>query len=849
MAKSFSNKSKKGQKQKAALKAYKKRKQRAVLKTLNIPRVNPKDVRISNHYVPQWYQKKFLKSGHFHFFYVDLDPEIGIKPNGEKYKKRECLRLGPASCFKQEHLYTIELFGKKNDVIEKQLFGSIDARGSGSFDIFLGPNAWKQEKINDKFNSFIEFMDAQKLRTPKGLNFIKSLCIANRQTPNNMLALSLMQKYRTMHCVMWIESVWEVVSAEKSKVKFIINDHPVVTYNNKLPPPLKPYNMNIDPAISLLGTHTIYPLNLNHCLILTHRQFALNAEDCDPLKERINVRYHDKTIFKYDNVIYGRNLSAKEVSGINFIIKKSANRYIAAYEKEWLYPEDIIGDANWGELNKILFPPKSKIVLTQGIAIGHKDGSIESQDQFGRVSSEKEIWAFRKTRRLATLGKELSDILEKSSMSDLHSQNITLLDSIHEIFGVNKGKTISDIRKEINGRHVRLVYEIIAEIWPYIIKYTNLLPQKDSKFRGLYLGDIRPRIILREIVTMLQFFEEVLIINPFWNPNYIRTEHSPVCKPDNYRREVYKLVLSLLLIEPFIRQGIVKIIPAPDEFNFELKIKLLRIAEERKNKVQIDLENSQEFIEQCEQVSRVMPDEYLKRLLMEAKPELTEESISKVLEYRRKKAENDLSDLYETLEKSGPQFLISRSGLSLEGTLLFCMLTGTIPFTSILYKYKELFSIANNGSGCRKWNPLIKILQQHNFLFDNIGLGEFADIIRHEEILHNFQNYLKEIKKAIIGNAKRDTIQSFCERFLNEQQQQYMQDWNLIKKIFDEWKKRQDNQYKFENVFSNGKVNLILGDLNMPRVRYIAKTYFPQTSLYNQIPMAIYVDYQANKPK
>jgi len=105
---------------------YKKKRQKAFRKSFNIPVSKTSRIVSQNHYVPQWYQKRFLEKGIHHFYYIDLYPEIGIKPNREVYKKRECLRLGPLRCFKQEHLYTLELFNHKSDVIEKELFEKID---------------------------------------------------------------------------------------------------------------------------------------------------------------------------------------------------------------------------------------------------------------------------------------------------------------------------------------------------------------------------------------------------------------------------------------------------------------------------------------------------------------------------------------------------------------------------------------------------------------------------------------------------------------------------------------------------------------------------------------------------
>ena len=79
--------------------------------------------------------------------------------------------------------------------------------------------------------------------------------------------------------------------------------------------------------------------------------------------------------------------------------------------------------------------------------------------------------------------------------------------------------------------------------------------------------------------------------------------------------------------------------------------------------------------------------------------------------------------------------------------------------------------------------------------------------------------------------------------FVSEQQR-YTQEWDLIKQFFSEFKKEYEIEDRFENIFRNGKVELIMGDLNMPMVKYLAKLYFPKVHLYDRVPMAVYVDYQ-----
>nr|MCH9765410.1 DUF4238 domain-containing protein [Alphaproteobacteria bacterium] len=75
-----------------------------------------------NHYVPEWYQKRFLPNGQGKQWYLDLRPEK-ITKNGHTYLRRELLHWGPRKCFAQDDLYTTRWGSIENRDIEKFFFG------------------------------------------------------------------------------------------------------------------------------------------------------------------------------------------------------------------------------------------------------------------------------------------------------------------------------------------------------------------------------------------------------------------------------------------------------------------------------------------------------------------------------------------------------------------------------------------------------------------------------------------------------------------------------------------------------------------------------------------------------
>jgi hypothetical protein len=78
-----------------------------------------------NHYVPEWYQKRFLAGGEGKYYYLDLRPEKIVTPNGHTYTRNSVLHWGPSSCFAQDDLYTMQWGALKNTEIEQFFSGTL----------------------------------------------------------------------------------------------------------------------------------------------------------------------------------------------------------------------------------------------------------------------------------------------------------------------------------------------------------------------------------------------------------------------------------------------------------------------------------------------------------------------------------------------------------------------------------------------------------------------------------------------------------------------------------------------------------------------------------------------------
>ena len=330
-----------------------------------------------NHYVPEWYQKRFLPRGQNKHYYLDLAPDR-VTSEGHTYTREALLRWGPARCFAQDDLYTTTWGGLENRDIEKFFFGKLDTVGKSAVEHFA--EFTLRDGSHEAFEALVPYMSVQKLRTPKGLGWLRQ--VSGGVSKNKTLIL--LQDIQNVFCAIWTECVWQIADASRSPTKFIISDHPVVTYNRECFPASKYCRVYNDPDIRFAATHTFFPLSPDKVLILTNLSWVRDPFQ-NPLKLRPNPNFFRGAIFNFLSIQVDRFLTEEEVREINYITKKRAFRYVAAAEEEWLYPERHLQSDHWRKLGDgYLFMPDPRHIHGGGeVAIGYEGGQSDAFGAYG----------------------------------------------------------------------------------------------------------------------------------------------------------------------------------------------------------------------------------------------------------------------------------------------------------------------------------------------------------------------------------------------------------------------------------------------------------------------------------
>ncbi|MGO4665491.1 DUF4238 domain-containing protein [Bosea sp. 2RAB26] len=659
----------------------------------------------NNHYVPQWYQEGFFEPGRSSLAFVDMTPDRKILPDGRVITQNGAWNDTPTSkAFVQRDLYSTFFGTSVNDEIERRLFGNIDGRGSQAVRAFAGTDVGEW---HNHFQTFFEYLDIQKIRTPKGLDWLRA---QYPKLSQNELMYE-MQGIRMMHCTIWVGGVREIVSAENSDVKFIFSDHPVTIYNHAIPPTHAMGAYPLDPGIALRASQTIFPLNRDLCLILSNLEYAKDPST-GPLEKRTFARNYRQSMTRIDAFIRTRKLTAQEVSHVNFVLKSRARRYIGGGRKEWLYPEKTVSQP-WAELRKTLLPPKNELFHFGGEMFAqYESGHVHYQDEFGRTEKPRDFLiktAPKQQRPGDACGCGSGKLFKACCQAkpealrpswnerSIRERNIMLQNGIVRILGLDGEKDWVQVRRELTDEKIKDIYFLYEALWPLETDLLALLPKPDGVPRAVYTGSIHPSSIIDFALAAPLYFGELIVAHPFIHSGIVAEKYRPTEHPKHYRQDVLRSIMFFMTIMPLVQLGLVNLIPDPCDFDFHLREQMLSMAEARATFMPLNPDKEPRLKKQMEEDAlrsmMLMPPDALRRQIRKLNPEISDHEVEATMRFAERKRELDpLAVLQDgSLEgEDGGQMNMFSLAPNFEMTMYLAQATGACIVTDSPSRWNEV---------------------------------------------------------------------------------------------------------------------------------------------------------------
>jgi hypothetical protein len=781
------------------------------------------------HYVPIWYQKRFLPIGQKTYHYLNLQPSERLS-DGREIKLREIYNWGPGSCFYQKDLYTTKFWGIRNEDIEEHLFGKIDNDGIKAIQGLLSGDP---KLLSEFFSSAFIYMDAQKLRTPKGLDWIRS----NYYQLSYVELMLEMQYLRTMHCTMWVEGVMEIVSAEDSDVKFIISDHPVTVYNYACPPASEICQYPNDPHTAWMASQTIFPLDRNHCFILTNLEYARDPDGVDPLTCRTNPRHFAQTITRWDVVLRDRKLKTEEVCAINYVIKARAKKYIAAGHPDWMYPEKIVPDNKaWESAHQVLLPPKEGLWHFGGeIYAGGEDGKLAwYQDAFGRQHTVRE---------------NADDPIRKYSIQE---RNQILCNAIYKIFGFSEGKDWDDFRRELTDEKIREFYGVVGALWNPDTEIMSLMPKPGDTLSAFYNGTIDPRITPMTVVAYSLYVDRIILLSPFPNPRVMKKEYSPYESPAQYREDTIKNILLIMQIIPLIETGIVEMIPDPCDFDPYFRERIYKMGKARMEGRKLKKEDVEQGMllmrDDYKRSLLSMPTEVIKRQMKKAMPDISKKDLEAAIEYSQRLRQADPLAPLQPIKpgKADGQLKFYHTGGNLEMALYLAQVTGSYIYTDIEFRWQELRSSPHRRGDAidfDPWAPLYRALNDFQMTL-HPGLDpRFLCHLKEQGVFNELISLFRKIITAVRTIEDLASASALAKEFADSINCiDTDQIWDSIEKEYEQFSKGESVALQRYKVTGAYRYFMPFGGLSSNTITQLLLTHGFNTPYWNAVPFGAYMD-------
>src|SRR6266700_1219136 len=218
------------------------------------------------------------------------------------------------------------------------------------------------------------------------------------------------------------------------------------------------------------------------------------------------------------------------------------------------------------------------------------------------------------------------------STRTLREKNLALLAAAIEIFGLDR--PWSKVKEGLTEARIRDFYVFIAKLWPVDTDQGIIMPPPDSSLSALYLGENEPEMMVQNVFRFCLYADQILLVNPFTNPNVMADEFNPILHPGERRIQTLRLVYQLVQLAPWIEAGVVILIPDPGDFNRELRVKTWDLATTRlKGWKPSEEDIDQSMIkERARRAFLLSPRSYWERKAREFDPGMSDEEVRNLVD-------------------------------------------------------------------------------------------------------------------------------------------------------------------------------------------------------------------------
>ena len=460
-------------------------------------------------------------------------------------------------------------------------------------------------------------------------------------------------------------------------------------------------------------------------------------------------------------------------------------------------------------------------------------------------------------RYINKLAANTKESLDKMKNLESYQQlNLKFYDALSQIFNLKKVKTWNELSKIITLDKISETYKVFGQIFSTDLDRYSILPKNDPKLKmtSIFHGAPDGMTIINNIARHSLYTDEIIVFHPLQNPNITSQKYDPITKPNLWRNEFVNSLYFYIVLQKWVRSGLVHMIESPFNFDIEARRKLI---EQAKLRVESsgDIMNEPEIRGELDEMQREKlkrsllgsPISAIEKTLSRTFPKLPENQI-KLMAIELKEREKKLPLYVDFGDDQTESLMLSDSGGNIEMIDALCNLTGANSYTT-QKSIKRQLELRGTNPFWTKFGSLYSGLDLT--YLDKVDTS-FALMIRQEDRISGLRKTFRELSSFLeqteLDKISDDKILHFKDKF-NEEVKRSEVEWM---KIIDDAKKINITSLVGGNVIGAfiDPTKIIIPAVGIPS-SIIINEYFKKRGLKSyrsKDPYSVFVDLKNNKP-
>lgn len=365
-------------------------------------------------------------------------------------------------------------------------------------------------------------------------------------------------------------------------------------------------------------------------------------------------------------------------------------------------------------------------------------------------------------------------------------KNDIFFEFLDELFQIKKAKRWEDIARQVTLEKIKRTYKTFASLYPRNIDYQLELEKTKSSFSSIHYGTLKGNTIIDEVVRFSLYSDKIIVFHPLQNPATTSQKMDPRKDTRTWLPDFLEALYFYIVIQKWVRYGVIKIIVNPYEYDFDLRDKFDKLAYSRLEKMDQDeaLELGRNKIEDTlaesfAQIYKYKSKEYIKNELLKMQQPRFTENEAEVFSERIVTSFEKVNPLYNKLNIPIPKhtYVSSKGGGGpLESILLIADKTGGNIYTPSEINWYQIKKMGVDDF----WTKTNKLYSNIPLTFLNNVDTNFALELRKENRLSGVRTQLKKIYSEV----NNISVENFSEVKMRDLQEEFVDE---LRRAENEW--------------------------------------------------------------